>query len=686
MRGWFESTFGAGALAAQIVVALIVVIVLFGIVAAFARRRNKNSGPAKARGRQPRLAVMDMADVDHRRKLLLIRRDNVEHLVMIGGPGDLVIESAIVRNRPAPQVSAPRAAERMPGRAPDRAVAGLATQPHSKAQARAPSVLPAGSEAASEDETRTAPPLRSPQFVNPYKPPDLTRTEATPTPAAKPDEPAPSPTTSTAAVAGLAAGAAALTAAAARVKRHEPPLEPETPPVLPVGLNGSGDLKTPSSDIASGADPEAAPDTATSEPAEKPEPVVSEEAAKAEREPETANAIEPIAEPVAMEDAAKAEPPDTEAGGNTNTGAAAGSEQKAADETLSVETKLAEPAPAKNAEMVGETSADESPDESHGESQPEATAVADAAEETDVGDNLEAALAEALALPQDQSGEVADISKAPAEPMPAEPVDAAPDLSGTTKDATAEPATEKPSEAAEGMTPAKSFEEIMAEHATGRDPGIVTPPQTDVPGSPEPEAPAPSGDGGADTANKTAAPAVERSAAISPFPTIPEDIRRSVLEAARQAERSPDVGSGTADAGVKTTLGDLAERLEHALAEQASTLSGKLKPGADAKPAPDPAQGPDASIEEWERGELASSGAGAPGSTPETAPSADADSEVAPEPAPRQSQAMLEDETDSGVIDFSDRKKAAPENKPSDSLEDEMARLLGELTGRNSGG
>ena len=47
---------------------------------------------------------------------------------------------------------------------------------------------------------------------------------------------------------------------------------------------------------------------------------------------------------------------------------------------------------------------------------------------------------------------------------------------------------------------------------------------------------------------------------------------------------------------------------------------------------------------------------------------------------------MLEDETDSGVIDFSDRKKAAPENKPSDSLEDEMARLLGELTGRNSGG
>jgi hypothetical protein len=46
---------------------------------------------------------------------------------------------------------------------------------------------------------------------------------------------------------------------------------------------------------------------------------------------------------------------------------------------------------------------------------------------------------------------------------------------------------------------------------------------------------------------------------------------------------------------------------------------------------------------------------------------------------------MLEDETDSGVIDFSDRKKTSPEDKPSDSLEDEMARLLGELTDGTSG-
>jgi hypothetical protein len=41
--------------------------------------------------------VIDAATVDGRRKLVLIRRDNVEHLMMIGGPNDLVVEPNIVR-------------------------------------------------------------------------------------------------------------------------------------------------------------------------------------------------------------------------------------------------------------------------------------------------------------------------------------------------------------------------------------------------------------------------------------------------------------------------------------------------------------------------------------------------------------------------------------------------------------
>lgn len=59
--------------------------------------RNRAPSPfvRGGRNRQPRLQVLDAAAVDTRRRIVLIRRDNVEHLVMIGGPTDIVIESGI---------------------------------------------------------------------------------------------------------------------------------------------------------------------------------------------------------------------------------------------------------------------------------------------------------------------------------------------------------------------------------------------------------------------------------------------------------------------------------------------------------------------------------------------------------------------------------------------------------------
>ena len=42
-----------------------------------------------------RVQVVEQVQVDAKRQLLVIRRDNVEHLVMTGGPQDLVIESGI---------------------------------------------------------------------------------------------------------------------------------------------------------------------------------------------------------------------------------------------------------------------------------------------------------------------------------------------------------------------------------------------------------------------------------------------------------------------------------------------------------------------------------------------------------------------------------------------------------------
>ncbi|MFM9943001.1 MAG: hypothetical protein ACKVP7_26320 [Hyphomicrobiaceae bacterium] len=44
---------------------------------------------------EPRLGVVEQASVDGRRRLLLVRRDGVEHLIMTGGPVDMVIETGI---------------------------------------------------------------------------------------------------------------------------------------------------------------------------------------------------------------------------------------------------------------------------------------------------------------------------------------------------------------------------------------------------------------------------------------------------------------------------------------------------------------------------------------------------------------------------------------------------------------
>lgn len=85
-------------LAARFFIAFLVVLALIGLTAWVVRRFGANRlGGAGARGRQPRLAVIDAASVDGRRRLVLIRRDNIEHLLMIGGPTDVVIEPNIVR-------------------------------------------------------------------------------------------------------------------------------------------------------------------------------------------------------------------------------------------------------------------------------------------------------------------------------------------------------------------------------------------------------------------------------------------------------------------------------------------------------------------------------------------------------------------------------------------------------------
>ena len=67
--------------------------------------RRRQSRPAA------RLAIVDAMPIDNRRKLVIVRRDNVEHLILISGPSDVVVEPAIVRTRTgAPQQPRPATA------------------------------------------------------------------------------------------------------------------------------------------------------------------------------------------------------------------------------------------------------------------------------------------------------------------------------------------------------------------------------------------------------------------------------------------------------------------------------------------------------------------------------------------------------------------------------------------------
>lgn len=77
----------------QYMLALVFVLALIGLIAIGVKRFGI-AGTIGGR-RTARIAVLEAAPVDKRRRLLLIRRDNVEHLVMIGGSQDFVVESGI---------------------------------------------------------------------------------------------------------------------------------------------------------------------------------------------------------------------------------------------------------------------------------------------------------------------------------------------------------------------------------------------------------------------------------------------------------------------------------------------------------------------------------------------------------------------------------------------------------------
>ncbi|MDX2263680.1 MAG: flagellar biosynthetic protein FliO [Hyphomicrobiales bacterium] len=84
--------------------AFVIGVALLGLILA----RGETAAGGFFSSRERRLSVVEQASLDGRRKLVLVRRDQVEHLVLIGGPYDVIVETGIPRPAPAIPAQPPR--------------------------------------------------------------------------------------------------------------------------------------------------------------------------------------------------------------------------------------------------------------------------------------------------------------------------------------------------------------------------------------------------------------------------------------------------------------------------------------------------------------------------------------------------------------------------------------------------
>lgn len=158
MLQWLDSVAGPGYVAAILwTFAALILLVVVLLVIKVVRNLTFGTFVAGGRNRKTRLAVMDATAVDSHRRLVLVRRDDIEHLILIGGPTDVVVERDIrlaAPRRPAltgdsgqqqagaaPRPRAPQPAP-APAPAPARQAPPPATQPAATARPRAPAPAP----------------------------------------------------------------------------------------------------------------------------------------------------------------------------------------------------------------------------------------------------------------------------------------------------------------------------------------------------------------------------------------------------------------------------------------------------------------------------------------------------------------------------------------------------------------
>lgn len=79
----------------RFVASLVFIVGLIGACAYGAKKLGLATGGLTATGNQKRLSIIEVKVVDAKHRLVLMRRDNKEHLVLLGGEQNLLIEAGI---------------------------------------------------------------------------------------------------------------------------------------------------------------------------------------------------------------------------------------------------------------------------------------------------------------------------------------------------------------------------------------------------------------------------------------------------------------------------------------------------------------------------------------------------------------------------------------------------------------
>lgn len=165
MFEWLDRVAGPGYTAAILwTFAALVLLVIVLVIVKLIRSLTFGTFVAGGRNRKTRLAVMDATAVDSQRRLVLVRRDDIEHLLLIGGPTDVVVERDIRMSQPRrPALTAAEGGHEVP------------QAPRPQAQAPAPAPRPVA--------PTQARPAQQAQIAPAAQAPTPSRMAAAPTPA-----------------------------------------------------------------------------------------------------------------------------------------------------------------------------------------------------------------------------------------------------------------------------------------------------------------------------------------------------------------------------------------------------------------------------------------------------------------------------------------------------------------------